>query len=392
MARATALLALAVLVAPAPELPAPRFVGPRLPGKERDEAWKRSGGTTEAERAIEGGLDWLERHARPEGGWDADGFPSRCAEKGKACDGIGKGQHGEEIPCPFDRAISALGAMALLGSGVLPDAQGSPRARLLEKTLAGIEYGGDPWALALGTEALAEAEATERKGRFADAVKRNAKTLLDARQADGGWAYAAGMRRGSDVPYTALVVTALAAARDAGAAVPADLGDGVDRFLASLEEKEGKLAYLLDGRQYGYTPTGYNAHAALAIREVLRAGTAGRRHAAHLAFVRTETPSWEVAVRDVTLAGQAPKKVRMGKFDLLHWEHGAVAMFQRGGTDWSSWYGAAKTALVSHQRKDGCAKGSWDPLGQYELNVGGRVLATALGVLILEEPVRHRRP
>jgi hypothetical protein len=26
------------------------------------------------------------------------------------------------------------------------------------------------------------------------------------------------------------------------------------------------------------------------------------------------------------------------------------------------------------------------------MNVGGRVLATALGVLILEEPVRHRRP
>ncbi len=391
MTRGALLVLLLPLASPA-EPPAPRFVGPRLPGRERDEAWKRNGGSGDAERAIESGLDWLERHALPGGGWDADGFPSRCAAPGKACDGPGKGQHGEDIPCPFDRALSAMGAMAFLGSGILPDAKGSPRARLLEKTLASVEYGGDPWALALATEALAEAEAMERKGRWSEAVRRNAKTLLDARQPDGGWGYAAGMRKGSDVPYTALVATALAAARDAGAEVPADLGQGVDRFLESLEEKEGKLAYLLDGRSYGYTPTGYNAHAAAAIREVLRAGTLGRRHAVHLNYVRGETPAWEVSVRDVTFTGQAPRKVKMGKFDLLHWEYGAVGMFQRGGADWSGWYGAAKSALVGHQRKDGCAKGSWDPVGLYEMNVGGRLLATALGVLILEEPVRHRRP
>jgi hypothetical protein len=382
MLRGALLLALAVA---APGLPPPRFVGPRLPGKERDEAWKRNGGTDEARKAIEAGLDWLDRHARPDGGWDADGFPDRCAEKGKRCDGIGKGQHGEEVPCPFDEAIAALGSMAFLGSG-------TPVSPFIEKTLRMLESAREPWSLALATEALAEAEVMEGKGRWSESIHRNVKSLLDARQKDGGWGYIAGMRKGSDVPYTVLVATALAAARDAGAAIPDDIGSNADRFLDSLEEKEGKLAYLLDGRQYGYTPTGYNAHAALAIREVLRAGTGGRRHAAHLAYVRGETPSWEVAVRDVTLAGQAPRKVRMGRFDLLHWEFGAVAMFQRGGSDWSSWYGAAKTALVGHQRKDGCAKGSWDPLGQYEMNVGGRVLATALGVLILEEPVRHRRP
>jgi hypothetical protein len=285
-----------------------------------------------------------------------------------------------------------MGAMAFLGSGVLPDEKGTARARLLEKTLRWLEITGDPWSLALATEAFAEAEAMERKGRWAEAVQRNARALLDQRQPDGGWGYVAPMRKGSDVPYTVLVVTALAAARDAGAAIPSDLGQGVDRFLESLEEKEGKLAYLLDGRRYGYTPTGYNAHAALAVREVLRAGTLGRRHAAHLAHVRGESPAWEVSVRDVTFTGQAPRKVKMGRFDLLHWEFGSVAMFQRGGSDWSNWYGDAKSALVPHQRKEGCAKGSWDPVGLYEMNVGGRVLSTALGVLILEEPVRHRRP
>jgi hypothetical protein len=375
---------------PAP-LPAARFVGPRLPGKERDEAFKRGGGTSEAAKAIEGGLDWLLRHADPGGGWDADGFPDRCEAKGKRCEGIGRGHHGEEAPCPFDGAISALGAMALLGHGVLPDAEGDARAAHLERTLRRLEGTRDPWTLALATEAFAEAEATERKGRWRDAATAGAKALLAARGEDGAWGYAAGFRKGSDVPYSGLVGPALVAARDAGVDLPSDLGKGVDRFLESLEVDDGKLAYLLDGRKYGYTPTGYNAHAAAALREVLRCGLDEARHRAHLDFLRARRPAWVVAARDVTLVGQPKRRVTMGKFDLLEWWSGGVAMFQRGGVDGSAWYGAAKSALVPHQRDDGCARGSWDPVGLYERNVGGRVLATALGVLILEEPVRHRR-
>jgi hypothetical protein len=75
----------------------------------------------------------------------------------------------------------------------------------------------------------------------------------------------------------------------------------------------------------------------------------------------------------------------------MDWWNGTVAMFQRGGQDWTGWFGSARGALVGHQEKSGCARGSWDPLGLYEREVGGRILSTALGVLILEEPIRHRR-
>ena len=99
-------------------LPAPRLVGPRT-GPEREAALKKNGGTATTEKAVRLGLDWLARHQAENGGWDADGFPSRC--DGKACEGIGKGQHGEEMPCPFDRAISALATLAFLGQGEGPD-------------------------------------------------------------------------------------------------------------------------------------------------------------------------------------------------------------------------------------------------------------------------------
>ncbi len=305
-------------------------------------------------------------------------------KEGKPCDGVGKGHHGEDAPCPFDEPLSALAALAFLGRGHLPDPKGDGRAQLLEKTLRRLAGTEDAWALALSTEAFAEAEVLERKGTWAGPARRNAKRLLEMRQEDGAWGYIAPWRKGSDVPFTAFVVPALVAARDAGVA------PGVDRFLAAMEEKEGRLAYLLDGRQYGYTPTKYNAHAAAAVRQLLQVGLDGARHRAHLALARAHRPKWEIAWKELDVPGRGKLKVQIGDLSELQWWFGTLAMFQRGGADWTAWFGAARTALVGHQRKDGCARGSWDPEGQYEKAVGGRILSTALGVLILEEPYRHR--
>ena len=383
-----AALLLLLLLAPAAEdPPAPRLVGPRL-GRERDAALSKFGGDASTEAAVEAGLDWLARHGR-DGAWDADGFPSLCA--GKACDGVGKGHHGEDAPCPFDAAISALATLAFLGHGHAPDPAGDARSRLVERALARLDMDADPWSLALATEAFAEAEALERKGRWKDAALRGADRLLKSRGKDGAFAYLSGFREGSDVPFTAFAVEALIAARDAGAALPADLPEGVDRFLASLEEKGGKLAYLVDGRQYGYTPTTNNAHLAAAIRELLRAGTSGARHRAHCALVDANRPKWKISFRETDVPGRGRMKVQVGNLSMYQWWYGTVACFQRGGEAWTSWNAALKSALVPHQEKTGCARGSWDPVGLYERAVGGRVFATALGVLMLDQPYRHRR-
>jgi hypothetical protein len=358
----------------APDSP-PALLGPRR-DPERAEALKRFGGNEATEKAVAAALDWLSRHRGQDGLWDADGFPGRC--DGKACDGIGKGQHGEEIPCPFDAAISALAALAFLGRGEIP-----------EGTLEGLRA-ADPWSAALATQALAEAEALEGKGRFRDRAIAGAKALLAARQPDGGFAYAAGFRPGSDVPYTALCVQALAAARDAGLELPGDFAAGVDRFLASLEIEKGKLAYLKEGRAYGYTPTSSNAHAAAAIRELLGIGLEGGPHRAHRALVAAQAPEWRISFREVDVPGRGRLQVQVGNLSLYQWWYGTIASFHGGGGRWSGWFGALKTALLGHQRTDGCARGSWDPLGTYERQTGGRVLATALGALMLEQPYRDR--
>jgi len=371
-------------------LPAPRLVAPRT-GAEKTKALAANGGSAATEKAVAAGLDWLARHQGDDGLWDADGFPSKCAPGGKPCDGIGKGQHGEAIPCPFDEAISGLATLAFLGAGHLPGAADDPYGAAVEKALKRLSNAGETWAVPIATEALAEAEAMERKGRWREAAVRGAQQLLAARQQDHAWGYCGTFRPGSDVPYTALVVSALVASRDVGVDLPSDFATGIDAYLNSLEESKGRLAYLVDGRQYGYTPTRTNAHAAIAIRELLQVGLSGAKHRAHLALVNDMKPEWQISVEEVTRKDGSKVMQFTGNLSLYEWYYATVAKFQESPSAWAAWFGPLKNALVPHQRTDGCARGSWDPLGQYERATGGRVFATALGVLMLEQPYRHRR-
>lgn len=370
--------------------PAPKLLGPRSPAA-RARVLAREGGTKQSEAAVEAALDWLARHQDQDGGWDADGFSRHCEKGGPPCTGIGKGQHGEAVPCPFDDAISALATLAFLGHGHRPDDAKDPRAPAVRKALASVGNPRDRWALALSTQAYSEAAAMTADPVLVKKARSLAATLLALRQKDGGFGYAAPWRKGSDLPYTALAVQALVAARDAGFDLPAGFAKGVGKFLDSLEEKHGKLAYLVDGRKWGYTPTSSNGCAAAAIRELLEVGVHSARQHAHLKLVMREKPVWKISFKELDVPGRGKMKVQIGNLSLYRWWYAGIAEFQHGGSDWKAWFKSARTALVGHQRKKGCRRGSWDPLGTYERQTGGRVFATALGALILEQPYRQRR-
>ncbi len=377
---------MAVSARPQEEEPPRRLLGPRRE-VERAKALRQGGGNAATEKAVIAGLDWLARHEAPGGGWDADGFGQQC-EEGPECEGIGKGQHGEAVPCPFNDAITALAVLAFLGHGVEPGGEG--HGALVERGLKRLRSARTVWGLALATQAFAEADAL-CPGRWRAAAHDGAQRLVDAKQEDGGWGYAAGFRPGSDVPYTALVVQALVAARDTGFELPEDLGVGVDTYLDSLERKAGRLAYLLNGRRYGYTPTTSNAHSAFAIRHLLGVGREGAAHRTHKALVLKNKPVWKISFRTVKVPGRGKVKVQVGNLSMYQWWYGTIGCFQEGGSAWQGWFGKVKSALLSKQHKTGCKRGSWDPKGTYERQTGGRVFSTALGVLMLEQPYRHAR-
>lgn len=375
---------------PTEELPKPKLIGPILEAKEKEAALKKYGGTKETEAAVELGLGWLARHAEAGGGWKADTYNAHC--EGTRCEGIGGGHHGEKVPHSYNDAQTALCTMAFLGHGVMPNDEGTEQEKLVYKSLKTLEAPRSAWGLALACEALSMAEALERKGRWKTAAHRLADQIVGMRLEDGCWAYAGDFRGGSDTPYTAFCVQALVAARDAGYALPENLAKKTDDFLNSLEEaKGGKLAYLKAGRQYGYTPTKVNGISAAAIRELLAVGTDGPRHKLHLGLTGNDIPAWKIEWQ--TVPGYK-EKFQVGNLDLYRWYYGTIASFHAGGGLWTSYFGAVKKELLAHQRKsdkDGCAKGSWNNEGTYEIDVGGRVFTVALAVLMLEQPYRQVR-
>lgn len=387
-----ALLAAAHLFAqqPTEELAKPKLIGPVTDAKERETLLRKYGGTKDTEAAVERGLEWLARHAEAGGGWKADTYNAHC--EGAKCEGIGGGHHGEKVPHSYNDAQTGLCVLAFLGHGVLPNAEGTEQEKLVEKSLKTLETPHSAWGLALACEALSTAEALERKGRWKASAHRLADKIVGMRLQDGCWAYAGDFRGGSDTPYTAFCVQALVAARDAGYAVPDDLAKKTDDFLNSLEEaKGGKLAYLKNGRQYGYTPTKVNGISAAAMRELLGVGLDGARHKLHLGLTGSDIPVWKIEWQ--TVPGHAGK-FQVGNLDLYRWYYGTIASFHAGSSLWTSYFGAVKKELLAHQRKsdkDGCAKGSWNNEGTYEIDVGGRVFTTALAILMLEQPYRQVR-
>ncbi|MCA9646654.1 MAG: hypothetical protein KC492_38470, partial [Myxococcales bacterium] len=80
--------------------------------------------------------------------------------------------------------------------------------------------------------------------------------------------------------------------------------------------------------------------------------------------------------------------------NMYYWYYGSVAMLLakdgEGGEDrWRQWNIALKRTLLEHQETTGARRGSFEPVGHWARNSGGRVYSTALCVLNLEIYYRY---
>jgi hypothetical protein len=100
-------------------------------------------------------------------------------------------------------------------------------------------------------------------------------------------------------------------------------------------------------------------------------------------------PVW-IAAADTMLKKPPTWNPNDGSIDMYYWYYGSYAMFQMGANHWKQWKTALEDALIKTQRKEGSAKGSWDPIEAWG-HEGGRVYSTAIGVLCLEVYYRYSR-
>ncbi len=364
--------------------------GPRW-GKPRKLMMSKYGATAATERAVVAGLDWLAAHQDEDGRIDADGF-MKHDPAGDKCDGAGGGHHGERVPCAFDGVTTALAVMAWSGHGSTTVSgpyreQVAEGARFLKRLLSGSSAGFDAiWNHGFALAALADVYNADRDPAHYPVLERATRALLATQGRDGGWRYMGGQIGG--VPSTSIALHALALSRQAGVPLPREPIQRALHFLGDrLDVDSGRTEYHDGAERLGYTPTVRNTASALAAQMMLDSYGASGRRKKQVRALLAKKPKWKIEFKKLKAPDGTMREFQIGTLDPYSWFYTTLALRQVGGGSWSSWFGSLKNALLKGQRRDGSAKGSWDPLGNYS-NSGGRAFVTGMCCLMLEAPYR----
>ncbi len=338
-------------------------------GTGRGDGVGRYGGNRASESAVEQGLNWLARHQADNGAWRADGFTSQC-RPGAPCGGEAmKGVN-------YDGGVTALSLMAFLGAGYTHQ-----KGRFRRAVKNGLDFltaiqkaGGEFGSETTYTQALAVIVFAEAHGMTGDPdlfgpLKRGVRFLARGQQPQGGWTYDADPRKErNDTSITAFVVMALESARVAGVFVPANVFFGARRHLARATYEDGEVWYA--DREPGRDRRGDGMIAAGLFTSLLLGRPPDHPMVKkQLAKLHKNMPVWGDK-RDLDQS-------------YVTWYYQNLVFFALGGRDWAWWNPMFRDLLVSRQRRDGCANGSWDPEDLWG-NTAGRIYATAIHVLNLE--------
>jgi hypothetical protein len=95
-------------------------------------------------------------------------------------------------------------------------------------------------------------------------------------------------------------------------------------------------------------------------------------------------PFLDDGMEQIARWGYTPRAERC---NLYYAYYATLALHHYGGEHWDSWNSGVQELLIRGQAVQGCEAGSWYFPDEY-CDVGGRLLDTALGAMILETPYR----
>ena len=357
----------------------------------------KGGGGRGTSPPVREGLEWLAAHQAPDGSWSAASFSNRCGALGATiCDGAGSPVH--------DVGVSALALLAFLGDGHTTFLPG-PHRETVARGINWLRAQQDPDSGLIGTRgsleflydhvlatlALSEAYGFSKSPILRAPCQRAVDYIQRARNPYGAWRYEVPGNGESDTSVTGWVVFALQTAADSSLRVDPAALQGALSFLDEVTGADGRTGYTQVGQGSSRVP-GVNDHYPREANETLTAVSLLCR-----IFLGQDPAHEPLLLQQAELLGKAlpgwdPEGLTN---DLYGWYYGTYSLFQlsghpRGKRLWSAWSAALESALAETRRRDGDARGSWDPVGPWG-HSGGRVYSTALAVLTLEVRYRYAR-
>ncbi len=343
------------------------------------------GSAPEYEKAIKNGLTFLRSKQEMDGGWPVSLTPSNMPTDGTADFKWGR------------VGVSSLAMLAYLGDGhtwIVDDPMHrSPYADVMKRAAVyllstqdmetgrfGAGEGHFMYNHAMATLAMSELSALTGANEFRVRATKAVEYLIKTQTKRGGWDYYGHTdSQIDDISVSAWAVQALAAAREAGIAVPNETFDKALIFYSQLTKGErGIYNFQQDDGQYVPARSGM----VLMIRELLGEGPSNQDIKVLSSKLVTSIPvikpefgrSWNPKSKNA--ADRA-------KFDPYMMYYCSYGMFFFGGHDWDDWNTKASQAIFDMQDVDG----AWRANDGYSLQ-GGTCYGTALCVLSLQ--VHHR--
>ncbi|HJT34043.1 MAG TPA: prenyltransferase/squalene oxidase repeat-containing protein [Pirellulales bacterium] len=408
------------------------------------------GGTLEAQKAVEDGLNWLARHQGLDGHWGSDclgpGPSSRCNQNAPC-----RGQTGEA----FDVAHTGLALLAFQAGGhyYFNHQKYSGQVNrgivyLLEKQLPDgsfvdlqapnstpgqypIRKAGSHEAFmyehAIATFALCEACAVAlAEGRKPTpglqlAAQRAVSYIENIQHDDGGWRYLVDHNEPSDCSVSGWVMLALKTAREAKLNVSPKTISRMMEFFAD-HYADGRTIYRIPPEKP--STDSMTAVGMLAVEfiehkldsPVVQAGATYLADQADALFLDQGAPAGAALgalsqfpnINPDRFKNGLQRQLIEGNWGLYLCYNCTLAMFQVGGEPWKRWNDGVRDHLIHWQSPDprpdknglrvvggppavSCERGSWSPDTDPYSDWGGRIYTTALAVLTLEVYYRYQR-
>lgn len=343
-------------------------LGPRIVRAEGD--WEI---TPESQAALERGLKWLASHQGKQGSWGSENL-----------------------------GLVAMGALAFMADGHAPGRgqYGNVVERALDHILKNAKPSGllniagpqrDMYNHGLSCFVLGQAHGMMNDPRISPALDRALKLIANTQCDDGGWEYQAQRRpHGHDLSLAVMQAKALRSAVDSGLEVPPEVIESAIKsvrrhYRPSIDGDRSKLdeqAMQKFPGQFTYTGNdrGTLAMAACGVVCMQEFG---------------QYDDWRIG-KNMEVISKAINEIKPAKpngegpFDSYTTYYVGQAIYQVGGTTWSTLYPPLRDAIVKSQRlsSDSNIDGSWSD----NRRVGGeegKLYATAVSCFILAIPNRY---
>ncbi|MCF0234826.1 MAG: hypothetical protein HUK22_07610 [Thermoguttaceae bacterium] len=264
--------------------------------------------------------------------------------------------------------------------------------------------GGGVYAQALVAVTLAEAYEMTRDESLKSYAEECFNLIAESQLDDGGWRYAlrndamfhANIRYGGDTSVTGWFVMALASGVSAGFELRPTIIYQANDFFDSVMDKNGKTYIYWKGAKRDPSENrGVTAVATLA-REYLGwkpdypqlQGSVDQV----AKWLAEDERAWKNAKTAVGKKGEKYFNGNLFIHNLYFSYYAALALHHYGGPNWKREFPKLRDFLVETQSRGGlgrgCENGRWLFYDRY-MNDGGRLLNTALSILILETPYRY---